>query len=382
MSGQTPGAPAGNSIRATGYLPPEFLTLQELPEKARANLPDTSWDYLAGAAETETTYLRNRMAIDSLAFRPRVCRDVSTVDVTGEFLGRKLRIPVFLAPIGSLESFAHGGGATSAKAAAAFGVDHMLSSVTQPDLETVAGVVDQPTLFQLYVRGDDAFIDDHVRRAVDAGFRAFCITVDTAHYSRRERDIIKRYLPAGRARGANRTGHNWQMAFNWDNVKRFKDKYDIPLILKGIATAEDAVTAVEHGVDCIYVSNHGGRQLDHGLGSIAVLPEVAAAVDGKAEVAVDGGFCRGTDIVKAMILGAKAVGLGRLQGYALAAGGEAGVVRMLELLERECEIALGLLGVTSYGQLDSTYLAPAPLVYPPSPYAAFPHLHWARHNER
>jgi len=372
----------GNTLRATGYQAPEFLTLQELPERARANLPDTSWDYLAGAAETETTFLRNRMAIDTLAFRPRVCQDVSKVDVTKSFMGRTLRIPVFLAPIGSLESFAAGGGATAAKAAEDFGVDHMVSSVTQPDMETVAAAVDQPTLFQLYVRGDEAFIDDHVRRAVDAGFRAFCITVDTAHYSRRERDILKRYLPAGRARSANRSGHSWQMAFNWDNVKRFKDKHDIPLILKGVATAEDAATAVEHGVDCVYVSNHGGRQLDHGLGSIAVLPEVVAAVDGKAQVAVDGGFCRGTDIVKAMILGADAVGLGRMQGYALAAGGRAGVVRMLELLERECEIALGLLGVTSFAALDERYLTTAPLAYPPSPFAAFPHLKWARHNER
>ena len=380
---QTPAA-GTSRLQASGYDAPDFLTLQELPERARVNLPDTTWDYLAGAAETETTYLRNRMAIDSLAFRPRVCRDVSSIDVTATFLGRKLRLPVFLAPIGSLESFAHGGGATSAKAAEAFGVDHMVSSVTQPDLETVAAAVREPTLFQLYVRGDDEFVDDHVRRAVDAGFRAFCITVDTAHYSRRERDIIKRYLPAGRARGFTSGGRSWQAAFSWDNVKRFKDKHDIPLILKGIATAEDAAIAVEHGVDCIYVSNHGGRQLDHGLGSIAVLPEVVDAVAGRAEVAVDGGFCRGTDIVKAMILGANAVGLGRMQGYALAAGGETGVIRMLELLERECEVALGLLGVAGFADLDRSYLAPAPapLAWPPGAFAAFPHLNWMRHKER
>ncbi len=376
------GAAPGNSLRATGYQPVEFLTLQELPERARMNLADTAWDYLAGAAETETTYLRNRMALDSLAFRPRVCRDVAKVDVTGSFLGRKLRLPVFLAPIGSLESFAAGGGVAAAQGAEAFGVDHMLSSVTQPDLETVAGNVKQATLFQLYVRGDDAFVDGYVARAVDAGFRAFAITVDTAHYSRRERDIIKRYLPAGRARGVNRTGHNWQMSFNWDNVKRFKDKHTIPLILKGIATAEDAATAVEHGVDCIYVSNHGGRQLDYGRGAIEVLPEVVAAVGGKAEIAIDGGFCRGTDIVKAMILGADAVGLGRMHGYALAAGGAAGVRRMLELLERECEIALGLLGVQRFADLDQSYLTAGTPAYPPGPFAAFPHLHWPRHNER
>lgn len=380
----TMSGPSANNLRATGYAPPEFLTLQELPERARANLPDTTWDYLAGAAETETTYLRNRMALDSLAFRPRVCRNVESVDATGTVFGLKRRLPVFLAPIGSLESFAAGGGVAAARGAEAFGVDHMLSSVTKPDLETVAGAVAQATLYQLYVRGGPDFVDAQVARAKDAGFRAFCITVDTAHYSRRERDIVKRYLPAGRARGARAAspGRNWQMAFCWDDVKRFKDAHDIPLILKGIATAEDAAVAVEHGVDGIYVSNHGGRQLDHGRGAIEVLPEVVDAVDGKAEIAVDGGFCRGADIVKAMILGAGAVGLGRMQGYALAAGGEAAVVRMLELLERECEIALGLLGVTSFAELDRSYLAPASPAYPPNAFAAFPHLGWARHNER
>ncbi|MGZ0190365.1 MAG: alpha-hydroxy acid oxidase, partial [Alphaproteobacteria bacterium] len=150
--------PKETRLRGRGFDAPDFLALQELPERARANLPDTTWDYLAGAAETETTYLRNRMSLDSLAFRPRVCRDVSDVDVTASFFGKKLRIPVFLAPIGSLESFAHGGGVAAARGAETFGVDHMLSSVTLPDLETVAGNVDQATLFQLYVRGDDEFI--------------------------------------------------------------------------------------------------------------------------------------------------------------------------------------------------------------------------------
>ncbi len=372
---------SSTSLRATDYGEPEFLTLQELPERARINLPDTSWDYLAGGAETETTYLRNRLSLDSLAFRPRVCNDVSTIDVSGNFMGLKRRLPVFLAPIGSLESFAAGGGVAAARGAETFGVDHMVSSVTQPDMETIAGNVNQATLFQLYVRGDDSFVDDHVKRAVDCGFRAFAVTVDTAHYSRRERDIIKRFLPAGRARGANKTGHNFQMAWNWDKVKRFKDKHTIPLILKGIATAEDAALAVEYGVDCVYVSNHGGRQLDYGRGAIDVLPEVVEAVGGKAEVAVDGGFCRGTDIVKAMILGANAVGLGRMQGYALAAGGEPGLVRMLEILERECEVALGLLGVTSFSELDKSYITTAPPVLTPGPFAAFPHLKWPRHNE-
>ena len=170
------------------------------------------------------------------------------------------------------------------------------------------------------------------------------------------------------------TGEDFQKRLSWDQVKRFKDSHDIPLALKGIATAEDAGRAVELGVDGIYVSNHGGRQLDHGRGAIDVLPEVVTAVGGKAEIIVDGGFYRGTDVVKAMALGADAVALGRLQGYAMGAAGEAGVSRMLELPATEIEICLGLLGVTSFADLDESYLHPAPSVTEPHVLSAFPLL--------
>ena len=154
------------------------------------------------------------------------------------------------------------------------------------------------------------------KRAVAAGYDAFAITVDTAAYSRRERDIAGRFVKPWRTAA---TGHAFQAGFTWDNVKHFKDHHSIPLILKGIATAEDAALACEHGVDCVYVSNHGGRQLDHGRGSMDVLPEVLAAVRGRAKVMIDGSFCRGTDIVKAIALGADAVAMGRMYCYALAA---------------------------------------------------------------
>jgi glycolate oxidase len=158
-------------------------------------------------------------------------------------------------------------------------------------------------------------------------------------------------------------------------VKRYKDKYPgYPLIIKGIATAEDAEIAVRHGVEVVYVSNHGGRQLDHGLGSIAVLPEVVRAVKGKAEVWVDGGFMRGTDVVKAIALGAKTVGIGRLCGLGLGAAGVPGLVRVLELLEDEVRTALGLLGATSYAELTPAHLAAAPMVTLPDTFSAFPFL--------
>ena len=170
------------------------------------------------------------------------------------------------------------------------------------------------------------------------------------------------------------TGMNWQAALSWDQVKRFKDTHDVPLILKGIATAEDAAIACDHGVEGVYVSNHGGRQLDHGMGSLAVLPEVVRAVDGRATVMVDGGFMRGADVVKAIALGAQIVGLGRLQCLGLAAAGQAGLERAHELLEDEIRICLGLLGVTSYSQLDASYVREAPAVTDPHVLSAFPLL--------
>jgi isopentenyl diphosphate isomerase/L-lactate dehydrogenase-like FMN-dependent dehydrogenase len=157
-------------------------------------------------------------------------------------------------------------------------------------------------------------------------------------------------------------------------VKLIKDKYEIPLVIKGIATAEDAVIALDHGVDWIYVSNHGGRQLDHGRGAMHVLPEITAAVAGRARIMIDGSFCRGTDIVKAIAMGADLVGIGRLQCWALAAAGEAGIVRMLELLEDEVIRCLGLLGVTSFAELDKSYLHATTPTNLPGAFSAFPLL--------
>ncbi len=349
----------------------QFQTLHEIARAARRNLADGPWDYMMGGAETETTLRRNRAAIDAVAFRPRVLRDTSKVDSTSTFMGRPVRLPVMLAPVGSVESFTPGGGATPAKASGAFGVPHMLSSACNPGLEATAAAADNYRIFQLYVRGDDAFVDDHVKRARDNGYTIFCMTVDSAHYSRRERDLDKRFVKPWRQAAR---GMEWQAALSWDQVKRFKDVHDIPLILKGIATAEDAAVACDHGVEVVYVSNHGGRQLDHGLGSLEVLPEVVRAVNGRAAVMVDGGFLRGTDIVKAIALGAQCVGLGRLQCLGLAAGGQAGLERALEILEEEVRICLGLLGVTSYGQLDASYLRGARLVTEASALSAFPLL--------
>ena len=349
-----------------------FQTLQEIVKAARQNLAPGPWDYLAGGAESETTLRRNRQALDSLAFRPRILRDVSSLDCTTTLLGRRIRMPVMLAPIGSIESFDPGGGASSAKASAEFGIPQMLSSVCNPGLEAVAKAADNFRIFQLYVRGDDAWVDDHVKRARDHGYAAFCLTVDTAVYSRRERDLAKRFVKPWRTRAA---GFNFQAALSWDHVKRFKDTHpDMPLALKGIATAEDAALAVEHGVEVVYVSNHGGRQLDHGRGSMDVLPEVVDAVTGRATVIVDGAFMRGTDVVKAIASGAHAVGVGRLECLGLAAAGVPGLVRALELLEDEIRISLGLLGAPNLAALNRSHLHAATPVTRPHVTSAFPLL--------
>ena len=349
-----------------------FLTLQEIVAAARAGTAPGPWSYLIGGAETETTVRRNRLALDSIAFRPRVLRDMSRIDSSATFLGKRMRLPVMLAPIGGLESIVEGGAASAARGAAQFGVPQMLSSVCQPGLEATAAAAETVRVFQLYVRGDDAWVDDHVKRAKDHGYTAFCLTVDVAMYSRRERDIVGRFVKPWRATAP--AGSTFQSGLSWDQVKRFQDKHDLPLIIKGIATAEDAEIALQHGVEVIYVSNHGGRQLDHGLGSMSVLPQVVAAVAGRTEVWVDGGFMRGTDVVKAIALGARTVGLGRLPCLGLAAAGTAGLVRALEILEEEVRTCLGLLGVTSFAELTPQHVVAAPPVGEHDVFSAFPLL--------
>jgi glycolate oxidase len=359
---------------AAGDMAERFQALHEFVRAARNAIPNNYWDYLTGAAETETTLKRNRLALDSLGFRPRVLRDVSAIDATSTLFGKKTRLPVVLAPIGSIENLNPGGTAAVAKAAASFGVPLFVSSVAQPGLEaTSEAAPDSRRIYQLYVRGDDAWIDDYARRAAASGYEAFCFTVDTAMYGRRERDIAKRYVVSGR-RQVVAEMERYQAAFGWDRLRRFKDKHKLPIILKGVANAEDAELACQLGVACVYVSNHGGRQLDHGRGTMEALPEVVAAVKRRVPVIVDGGFCRGSDVVKALALGADAVGIGRLYCYGLAAAGEAGVARLLELLEIEIRMCLALLGAKDYAALDRTMVCPAAPVGVPHVLSAFPLL--------
>src|SRR5271155_3315786 len=198
MNDGTPIRPAIGTVEL-GASNEEFQNLHEFVRKARANLNQNAGDSVVGAAETETTMRRNRTALDEIAFRPRVLRNVARVDASVEVMGRKLRLPVMLAPVGALEIFDPGGAASVVRGVGKFGAAHMLSSVSAPGLEKVAEAApDALRMYQLYVRGDDAFVEDTVSRAIKNGYSAFCLTVDTAHYSRRERDIAKRYVRESR----------------------------------------------------------------------------------------------------------------------------------------------------------------------------------------
>ena len=345
-----------------------FVSLQEIVRAARRNLPQELWDHLSGGSDSETTLARNRQALDSLALRQRVLVDVREIDITTTLLGQKLASPVFLAPVGGFVGFVHPEGACNvARAAVAHGTTAFISTAAKPSLEAAAAAVKEPLIFQLYVRADRKWVEDTLDRAKRAGYRALCVCVDRNYYGRRERDIIGR---AGVREGFG--DPRYQMSLNWNDLAWMKERMKLPLILKGVATAEDARMAVEHGADVVYVSNHGGRQLDHGQGTIEVLPEVVEAVDGRAEVLFDGGVLRGTDVVKALCLGARAVGVGKLLGWGLAAAGEAGLKRMLELMDLEIRTALGLMGVTSLRELNPSWVRPAQPVRPASQTNSYP----------
>jgi glycolate oxidase len=352
----------------------DLTTTTELVALAKARLPAPAWDFIVGGAETETTILRNRHALDAIAFRPRVLRNVEATDLSVAFLKSKQRLPVLLAPLASLTDIHPDGALPIARAAKQFGCLMLLSSVAQQDLDVIARAAGERFVFQLYADGDERWVVDLAKRAAAAGARAVCLTVDVPAFGRRERSMHRRQAIAGRAFGGLRAGEEHRARADWKLVAKLKKALGVPLMIKGIQTAEDAEVALQHGVDVIYVSNHGGRQLDHCRGTADTLPEIASTARGKAQIVIDGGFVRGTDVVKAIAKGAAMVGLGRLQALALGAGGERGIVRMLELIEAEIAVTMKLLGVNAFAELDGTYLQPTSAANLPGPLSAFPLL--------
>ena len=340
---------------------PEFASNEQIIMAARRNLPEGDWNYLVAGSESETTLRRNRQAFDRVAFRPRVLRDVGKIDTSTTFLGHSLRIPVMNAPIGSLQAFTPTGGVAVAEAAHEFGVIPVISTATQPGLEAIAEASPGPKFFQLYVREDDPGIESLLKRVVAAGYAGLALTVDLAVDSRRERAMLSGYTrPSRRGIVYNSV---FQSRLDWDRMDSIRSQVaGMPFMVKGVQTAEDAELCVEHGVDVIWVSNHGGRQLDHAIGTLDTLREVTEAVQGKAEIIIDGGVQRATDVLKAIALGARAVAIGRLTGYGLAANGKDGLVRVLEILENEMISAMGLLGITRIDELGPEFVREADAV--------------------
>jgi glycolate oxidase len=361
-------APSTSAAKDAPFDPAKFVVMHQLVKSGRETMNLTAWNYLLGCADTETTMRRNRQALDSVAFKPRALRGVGKVDMRGKLLGKTLRLPVLMSGIGSVGLIDPNGAATVAKAASKFGIAMGYSSVAKPGLEDVGAAGDCPKIVQLYVMGDDAWVDAYAARAMKAGFTAFGFTIDSAHFSRRERDIIH----AGANASLSDAPDPYLSTMTWDKIKRFKDKHkDVTVAVKGVTTGEDAELAVKSGVSIVWVSTHGGRQCDHARGSYEVLPEVVQAAKGKATIVFDSGVYRGTDVVKALATGADIVGIGRLYCYGLAHG-EPGVTRVLEILEKEVEACMANLGAHDVEALNRKFLTPTTPVNQPGLFSAFP----------
>ncbi len=349
--------------------PSEIVSLQEFYQFAKKNTPIETWDYIIGAADTETTFKKNRYALDTYAFRPRILNDVEHVDTSTKIFGYNFSLPVFYAPIGSMQDFVKDGALNSTLSASDKKIFHMLSSTWSGGVDIIGKSVNYPKVYQLYIRGDENWVYEQISKAIDNGFIALCLTVDLDAYGRRERDLLKRYKTTSRKTA---TGAEYQMKFSWKDVRKIKNKFNIPIILKGIATEEDAKICIDEGVDVIYVSNHGGRQLDYGFGGADLIQPISEVVKNKSKVFFDGGVCRGTDVVKAISLGADCVGIGRLQCYAAATNGREGLNKMIDILTHEILVCMRLLGVNCLGDLNSNHVKKDISISDPSLISSFP----------
>ena len=336
----------------------DVLNLGDFEGLARERLAPAAWAYYSGGAGDEVTLAENTAAFRRRRLRPRVLVDVSSVDTSTTFLGTEASLPVGLCP-NAMQTLAHPDGeVATARAAAEAGVLMTLSTISGKSLEDVAGVGSGPRWFQLYVPQDRSFGKDLIGRAVDAGYEAVVLTADLPVPGYRERELRAPVTfgddsAFGNFHGfVDSTGADMlamldtliNATLTWDDLGWIRSAADVPLVLKGVMTAEDARLAVQHGVDAVWVSNHGGRQLDRASATIDVLEEVVQAVEGRCEVFLDGGVRRGVDVVTALALGARGVFIGRPYLYALAAAGEEGVAHALELLRAEVSNTMAQVG--------------------------------------
>ncbi len=339
--------------------PPEFATIGQVIERAREILEPGPHAWAAAGAGEEVTLARNRLALNRLALVPRVGRDVSEVDVSTSVVGVPMAMPVFLAPVGALGLFDEGDSLTAARAATDRSTSAMTSILTTARWGDVAATAPERHFFQIYVLGDRAWLSDLVLEVDSYGFGGLCVTMDCSMIGRRDRSLVDGYIwRTGETVGLAGRGwdNSWRARFTWDDLSWLCEQTTTPVIAKGIMTAEDAALAADCGVEAIYVSNHGGRMVDHSVSSIEVLEEVVAAVDPRIDVVIDSGFTRGAEVCAALALGAKAVGIGRLQCWALAAGGRRGLARTLAMIEDEITRTMANIGCASLADLTPDHV--------------------------
>ncbi|MGA2814596.1 MAG: alpha-hydroxy acid oxidase [Candidatus Acidiferrum sp.] len=378
--------------------PPRVINIEDLRRLAQRRLPKVIFDYLDGGAEGELTLRENCRVFADVTFRPRQAVAVGKCSLGVRVLGQDIAFPAILAPVGYSRMIHPGGEVVAAQAAGEFGTGYILSTISGHKLEDVKAATRGPVWYQLYLVGGRAAAERAMERIRAAGFSALVITVDTPVAGMRERDprngmkqllggSLLAKLPfvpdilahAGWLSSLLRDGgipklenivleNNQPMALvdvtaalaesvvEWSDLKWLRKAWPGPMVVKGILTADDARRAVDEGAAAMIVSNHGGRQLDGVSATLRALPEIVAAVDGQAEVLMDGGIRRGADIVKAICLGARAVLLGRGYAYGLAAAGHAGVTRALTILREDVERTMRLLGCASVAELNSSWV--------------------------
>jgi 4-hydroxymandelate oxidase len=337
---------------------PRYLQVDDYEPVAKQNLPPDVYDYYAGGAGDERTLEENLRAFGRWVLRPRFLRASGFPDTSTELLGTRVEFPVLVAPW-AYQGRAHPDGEPgTVRGAARAGTIAVISSTAVDDLERIAAASEGPKWWQLYLFADPALNDEMLARVVSAGYAAICWTVDFPVGGLRHRDTRSGFVMPF---GIGDADYVYEPNMTWDHLTFIREHAPgLPVLVKGILTAEDALLAVEHGADGIVVSNHGGRQLDGCPASLDALPEVVEAAGGRLPVLMDGGVRRGTDVVKAIALGASAVMVGRPAAWALAAEGEDGVAGVLGIFRAEIENAMALTGCCSIADVGRELVAPAP----------------------
>jgi 4-hydroxymandelate oxidase len=356
---------------------PDPINVSDFEKLARSRMDAAAYDYYAGGANDERTVADNLRAFERWVIRPRMLAGVGAVDEATTLLGLPLKLPVALAPTAFNRLGHPDGELAAARAAGAAGTLMCCSTIASHTLEEIAAAATGPLWFQLYVYRDRDVTRDLVRRAETSGYRALVLTVDTPRLGRRERDVRNRFtLPAGISivnleRYGTPEALRWAAtssfteyvhkllddSLTWESIDWLRTITSLPILIKGVLTAEDAALCVQHGIAGIIVSNHGGRQLDGAIATMDALPEVVN-VAGRVPVLLDGGVRRGTDVLKALALGASAVLIGRPYLWGLAAEGEAGVRKVLEIFRSELELAMALAGCPSVAAITRSHVAP------------------------